>query len=323
MAGSHKVAKRSTIKVPESAVAWCLWRLEPQHGKNAEGRPYTTQRRIRCKGDVNERGEVTEVWATTHFSTVDILARWGEGRYLVEFFDVAGTKIDRLTFTLQSPTPRPSPSGEVDPVKRGALESMGPLEFLAYIEQKTERARADAREEADRRADRDREFFQMLMTQARAPAQGAAVDTDLVRRELRVELREQMATVRNELRTALGTIAEREREEPEPDPGYDPPASVDEAAERIGISLIQEVEQVAPELLREAFPAILGWLETKGFKPSQKLKRSIHASASESRAPSLSDAIRAARANRNGAVRDDDLDPDEDDEAGGDDAHAG
>jgi hypothetical protein len=93
-----------------------------------------------------------------------------------------------------------------------------------------------------------------------------AMASDLLRRELKLEIRQEMHALRSQL-------GELETEEPE----GAPPADLEEGVSRVGAALLGELEQRAPNLVNELIPAVADWLKQKGFTPGPEVQAQIAA----------------------------------------------
>jgi hypothetical protein len=280
-------------------------------------------------------GKVANEWATTSWNLLAVRERFGAGRYRVVWLGADGKKMGGDTFELTKPEPQPAivapataerEAGDVESL-RGQISG---LDLFMLLQKERDRADARAGERAERDAERDRErmrdererdrqFFTLMLGQvekATKPTAGAGADFDLLRRELALSTREELAHMRAEVSATLGRI----------DTGddYKPPKNVTEAASRVGIALIEELEEEAPELVKDAIPAVVRWLRSKGRKPSAKVQRQIDELARTQRATQRTSDREAARIARglqesaNGATDDDDDDEGEDEQAGAD-----
>jgi hypothetical protein len=150
---------------------------------------------------------------------------------------------------------------------------------MALLDQREQRTAERMRQENDARAQRDREFMQRdrefmqsmltLVTSARPAAASVSSESpDLLRRELNLTLEKELFRIRKDLSAAVGQLA-AERDEPDLDDG---PQDLSEAGDRIGLALLHELEERAPDLINEAIPQIVSWLQGKGFQPSEQLR---------------------------------------------------
>lgn len=280
--------KRIALKPPAEAVAFVVFRVTTRHDSTGGH----GGKRIRMKGPPLDDGTVPDMWPVSEFSSQRVLEMWGPGRYKVDFydgednlmrgqghlFDVAHPvgKAPRSDRRLRPARPETSEQGSA-PLAAPAAGGIGVLDLLTLM--RAEREDADRRAEAA--ADRDRAFYaaqQAQQTQLLTTILGnrsSQVDPDQLRRELQLSVDRGMLGIRQE-------IFQRQREaddneEPEdPDP-EDPPADLEEAASRIGMSFFGEIERNAPHLLRELVPTFVEWLKPRGFTPSAQLQQQIQA----------------------------------------------
>lgn len=269
------------LKAPATAVTWSLKRVIPkgQRGKaKVEGEPLAD-------------GSVPDRWAVSEFSTQSVLEQFGPDIYVVSWFDATGKRISGQTFTVAHPPahgarlrkgPRAPSRDEREDDREERREPRGSSggdsfsfkEFLAMQEQtrreseaKEERADARRREEALAAQTRDREFMGMVFGMMQQTRSDPAVASDLLRRELKLEIRQEMHALRNQL---------GELEPDEPEPG-DPPADLEEGVSRVGAALLGELEQRAPHLVNELIPQVAAWLKSKGYTPSEEVQTQIAA----------------------------------------------
>jgi hypothetical protein len=115
------------------------------------------------------------------------------------------------------------------------------------------------REEAAAAQQRDREFMGAIIATLKQPAAGGAADADLLRREMQLQIREGLHTIRKDIGQQLEQLTPDE-DDPDDDA---PPADLDEAAERIGQSLLGKLENVTPEVVDQLVPRVQAWLKTR------------------------------------------------------------
>jgi hypothetical protein len=293
VSGDNKSRNRhasSTIVVPPEAHHWAIDRLttEEKNGKKFA-------RRTGMTSDPLSDGTVPRSWPASEFSPARVLEHWGPGKYRVEFFDMKGEMLTGTARVFDVATPKPAagpalrktkhaqarePVFEDDddpPARRrggGGGDSLSVSELImlqredrAAQEAREERLAERARQDAVAQQQRDREFMGMVMAtmqQSRAPVEASS---DLLRRELALEIKEGLSRIRRDL-------DDREPDDPDPE-DETPPKDLDEAGTRIGMRLLSELEQRAPDLIEEAIPRIADYLKTKGFKPSAELEAAM------------------------------------------------
>lgn len=281
--------KGNAVQIPPDATHWMLWRLanEKRTGSGHHGR------RSRCTGEPLSDGSVPDSWPVSEFSTARVLQTFGPGKYQVDFYNTEGERLAGQHFEVADPKSkaagprlrRAPPGAEpaaIDPVEAptGAASngSMSAWDIMAMMDRRDQAVQQREREMSERAMQRDREFFAtmqaqtaQMMGQLMATSRASApADGDLLRRELALSIREGLATIRRDVSEQLGTMAPEDDDEPE-----DPPRDINEAGERIGIKLLEEIQARAPNLLDEIIPAVGGWLQTRGFVPSSDLQREI------------------------------------------------
>jgi hypothetical protein len=261
------------------------------------------QKRKVMKTDPLADGTVPESWAASEFSESTVLESWGPGRYRVDFYDSAGDHITGgRVFEVAKPKkgaalPKrgkrrvPTLAGDDDDGddadggrRRRAIRADAPLTMMDFLAMQ-QQASNEAREREDRIADRarqeardqreaDRQFMTTILTATRGGEGGGAVSSDLLRREISLEMREGMSRMRRDLATDLqgGRPGDDDNDDPE-----DPPKDINEAGNRIVMSILSELENKAPEMLNEAIPTIVGWMRARGMMPSPQLQAEIDA----------------------------------------------
>lgn len=271
--------RKSLEVVPHpEASHWSIWRL-------LQGNKHGNRKKL--TGPPLDNGTVPDSWPVSEFSTQRVLAVWGDGKYRVEWYGTDGERIPHgNTFEVAKPASKrdrarrltPRADDEID--ERDVLErlpasprgELGLVEILTLL--RGERESAQQREQAQ--ADRDRQFFAQMQQQQTSlltsllqrPAAGGAVDAEILRREMRQTIREQMFELRREL-------AGNETEETEPDPS-DPPADLNEAGERIGMKFLGELEQATPGLIQKVIvPQVLAWMKARGLQPPADVEAAI------------------------------------------------
>jgi hypothetical protein len=307
-AGVTAAAKMGATVSPPGGHHWTLWRLSVAKRTNPEtgkSRKQTLSERMR--GDAGADGVVCDVWPASEFRPADVLARWGAGRYRVDWFSVKNDRLGTEVFEVSDPKPgrrggsKVAPQRDDDDEPQGsAREQAGipndPWSLMMFMQQREEAAAERERVRAEAQRERDRDFFQQLQTQnmqmlqiqaQKAPApEGAAASAELQRREMAVTMAEMTLKMEKRLAAALEGFNDRDDDDDD-----DPPKSIEDAGKRIGMKLLSELETKAPDLIEGALPRIATWLESKGFKPSDDLADDLAA-------------IKAAKGRkRNGAVQ--------------------
>jgi hypothetical protein len=283
--------------VPPNATTWSVVKLY----KDDQNK----QRRQPCKGSPLEDGRVPEQWAASEFSESGVLAMWGPGRYRVDFQDGKAQHVSGRIFEVA----KPSKGGKLRP-KRGAAEepddddddgirrglaprgrapafgangSISFVEYLAFMQQqqqegreREERIAQRAREEAREARESDRAFMgTMVQIMSQRGGGGGDFNPDLLRRELALELREGMSGIRRALATDLGNRTPDDDDDDDNNDDGDPPKDLAEAANRIAMSALGELENKTPGMIAEALPAIINYMRSKGVIPSPKLQQQI------------------------------------------------
>jgi len=286
------VPKPLKLTIPPEAHHFSVWRVRVERTRNVEGRMKSHHTYDRCRGEPQPDGTVPEVWPIVEFSAPRVLDHWGPGRYRIDFFNAAGDQIKpgvRLEVAepvakgpkLSRSKPRPGRAGDdqQDDDRHGARatpDSMSAWEVMAMLDQREQRATERITAQFQAQGDRDRAFMSSMM-QLATSGRGApgGESTDLLRRELGLTVEKELFRIRKDLAASIGQLAaEREEEEPDDDDG---PKDLDEAGERIGLALLRELEQRAPELIEEAIPQLVRWLQGKGFQPSDRLRQRMQA----------------------------------------------
>ena len=284
MSAPAEPRKRLKVDVPSEAAHWSVYRVTIKPGGNHS--------RSRMKGSPGEDGAVPDAWPVGEFSTQRVLEVWGEGKYRVEWYDAAGERIPPgQMFEVAKPEPkkgrkltpnrRPAAIAEGDddePIaaataRASAGGGIGVLELMTLLRGERE----DARELAERQAERDRQFWMQMQAQQTQllttvlGKTGGAGDGELLRREMRLTVNEGLLT----LERKFGQFAQPpDDDDPDDDPD-DPPKDLGEAGERIGLALLGEIERGAPQLLQEMMPTLVKFLQGKGFQPSPELQERI------------------------------------------------
>jgi hypothetical protein len=268
------------LGAPPNAVTFGLVRML---GTGDRGKPG------KVTGEPLEDGTVPERWAVSEFSPKNVLAAFGPDHYRVDWYASDGKRISGQTFRVAHPAPkgakietpgrgRPSAArrraDESDDEARGASaasgDSMSFREFLAMQqemrrdeERREERNDERRRQEAAAAQQRDREFMATVMGALMQTREQPAASSDLIRRELSLEIRQGMQRLREE----LGNL---EPEEPEDE--REPAEDLGEGMARVGSAVLGELEQRAPHLVNELIPQVAEWLKQKGFVPSPEVQ---------------------------------------------------
>lgn len=264
--------KVGPVQAPSEATHWALYQAFADSKRN-RGTRYA-----RCKWpEPQNDGTVLELFPVQEYSPPLILQTWGPGKYRIDWFDASGTllKGQSRTFTVANPReneklkrthrrrtsePQDDDAGDdaaptIAGMRVGSDGRVGLIEVFAMITEarqeaaeRADRAAALAREESQRAAERDRQFFAQIMGMQRG---GGAADVSTIVREMNLQIREQMLGIREE----LGLQRREEDEEP------DPPANLDDALEQIGLGALSEIEQRAPGFIKENAPKFLEWVK--------------------------------------------------------------
>lgn len=274
----------SVIKPPEKAVAFAIFRLHKAKGKREDGKQWQSARAERLSSGSDDEGRVINVWPAASFRVKDIRRVFGGGRYRVEWLDATGAKISGETFECIAPAqtdapmvapPAAAPGAAPAPTGGGNdLANMSFMELFTFLERRDQAASERAREEARADRERDREFTQTMLTLIKdsrgagggeAARSSSADEASLLRRELAVTLKEEVAKIREDLMA----------DDDDDAAPYKPPKNVADAASRVGIKLIEEIEETAPEMLKEGIPTFVAWLKSKGLKLSEELEADV------------------------------------------------
>jgi hypothetical protein len=272
--------KRMSQRPPTDAKAFVIFSIS--RGERTGGSKGGIRRRM--TGPALEDGTVPDIWPISEFSTQKVLEMWGPGHYRVDFYDADDNLMRGQGYLFDVATPpsrgrtdrklRPPPAETADlPIGAAAApQGLGVLELIAML--RAEREDADRRAQAQ--ADRDRahqtQQLEILMRLLDSRAQPAA-DPELLRQQLQLSVDRGMLGIRQELFQRQREDAENE--EPDEPDDTEPPATIEEAASRIGVSFFSEIERNAPHLLRELVPSVVEWLKPKGFTPSAALQQQI------------------------------------------------
>jgi len=287
-----------TLTAPAGAHHWTLWRLESRQVKNTEtgkSRWQTFQERMR--GDAGPDGVVAEAWPTSEFKPQHVLARWGAGRYRVDWYSVKNERLDGEIFELaEQPSSRMGAS-RVAPqgaeVEQGAAAAaqggfpMDPWSLMQWVEAQREASAERERQRADAQRERDRDFFQQMQAQQAASthtlltmlgtkAAAPAADAGLAQREIALAMGEMGLKFEKRIAAAIEELGAGGGGG-EGDDDTPPAASLEEAGQRIGMKVLKELEDKAPEMLEDAIPMVVGWLKKKGFTPSEELEDELAA----------------------------------------------
>jgi hypothetical protein len=271
------------IIVPTGASHFAVYRLTKKDGKQIQ---------TKMRGEPDDSGFVPDTWPVAEFSVRAVLANWGEGRYRVQWYtpDAQHMKGAGETFDVSRPKSRnrsgrrlsaqTDDGGElVEPEARAAAQiaagaPMGILELMALMRQERE----EQREIAAQQRESDRQFWLQMQTQQSQLLQtvmgrgGSGADSDLLRREMALDLDKKLF----ELRQELATDPDEREDDREPE-DREPPKNLDEAAERIGMAFLEQIEGAAPELVSKMVPKFLSMLRAQGLEPSAEMQARIAA----------------------------------------------
>jgi len=245
-------------------------------------------KKLKMNGPPREDGSVPDSWPVSEFSPKALLDMWGDGKYVVEWYEEAGKRIRSTVYEVANPAPagarlrgrkplRSTDEIEDEPERTTPLERMraagagATMSIMDYLILQREDAKAAAdreerlaarhREEAAAAQQRDREFMGAIIATLKQPtAPNSAPDADLLRREMQLAIREGMHAIRRDVGEQLAQIP---TEDPDDDEDGAPPKDLDEAAERIGQQLLGKLENVAPEVVEKLVPRVNEWLQTK------------------------------------------------------------
>ena len=268
-----------SLQAPPGAVAYRLWSLSlKMGGRTTEGgRPWKNWIATRVLVPAGPDGVAGDVFPVA-FGSTEILATFGAGRYRVEWLTEQGKRVGEHmhTFELQAPAgervpivegpdPRQGP-----PARPGAsgLEGMSAFDLLAFLDGRESRVEERMRQSHERDRERDQQFFGLVLqtlkdTATRAQSPGAMGDPDLIRRELRVTVAEQMGHLRAELGADQGGATLDD---------LPAPKNPEQAAARLGMRFVGELEAALPGLVKHLVPAIVKKLGAAGVQvPAEAL----------------------------------------------------
>jgi hypothetical protein len=279
------VLSSGSLKPPAQAVVFGLMRLL---GPDDRGK------RSKVTGEPLEDGTVPDRWAVAEFSPQRVLDTFGPDHYRVDWYGPDGKRIKGQTFRVAHPPAkgaaldqprrgRPSRAGasarrrdedDDEPRDRGAPpEHLTFREFLAMQAEQRREDDARRRDEDQRRRDeaaaaqqRDREFMATILGALVQTRQQPEVSSDLLRRELSLQIRQEMQHLREDLAG---------NEPDEPDDTRDPPEDVGEGVARVGSAILGELEARAPHLVNELIPEVAAWIKSKGFVPSPEVQAQL------------------------------------------------
>ena len=289
--------RRAVVAPPAGATHWSLASVVNTTGRKEDGKKYSTAKTKTLHGTARPDGSVPEVWPVAEFSMRRVLDTWGAGRYRVTWYGSDDEKISGDVFQVDlppdrkaaAPTPRaarapraehyeeaPTAGPHFDPTLPTSQAGWAML-MQDREERAAERRRVEAKEEEQRREAAferqraaDREHTQSLIAALTAGRGNAApaVDSELIRREMAVTVREQMGGFRAEFGTLLaGLQANKDRGGRD----NDDPDDLAEGAERIGLRVLSELEDAAPELVEACIPGFIALLQGRGWKPSAEI----------------------------------------------------
>lgn len=272
-------------KPPPNAHHWMAWKAQEVINPGMDLRRV---KKLKMNGPPREDGSVPDSWPVSEFSPKALLDTWGDGKYVVEWYEETGKRIRSTVYEVAKPAPpgaklrgrKPLRSAEEleddEPETRSPLERMrasgadGTMSIFDYLMLQREDAKAAAereerlatrhREEALAAQERDRQFMGAIIATLKQPAAGGAADADLLRREMQLQIREGLHTIRKDIGQQLEQLTP---DDEDPDDDDTPPKDLDEAAERIGQQLLGKLENVAPEVVEKIVPRVQDWLQTK------------------------------------------------------------
>ncbi len=245
------------IVPPPATVTWRLWQLRPHTGRNKEtGVAWKRETAWKLNAPPDANGVSSDRFPVELFSTQWIRQTYGDGRYRLEWLGRDGKRTlpHTLSLDLQDPSAAArAPTAETPvaapPPHRAGLESLSTMELLAFLDARDSRAVEAAREQASRDQARDREFFAMMLKMQHAgPPAAPPVDVELLRREMRVALAEEMLEARKV----------REREERAGEPEEEPrPKTIGKATERLAMRALEQIEDAVPGAVDKIVPLIV------------------------------------------------------------------
>jgi hypothetical protein len=300
MGGQRRFKRAGTPKPPPDAHHWMAWKQthEPKAGVGGFGK------RIRMTSPPLEDGTVPDSWPVSEFSPKHLLRTWGPGKYFIEWYAEAGNRLKMEHVEIAEPatdagpklrgrrhmsgTPSDDAEDGAPPLERLRKTGGTSMSVMDYLILQREDAKAAAereerlqqrwREESAAAQQRDREFMGAIIATLKQPAvvPGQAADAEILRREIALNIREGLMTIRKDVADRLGELEPDDDERDDPD---EPPADLEEAGARIGMRLLHELEQKAPDLIEEAIPRIADFLKQRGFAPSPELDAAMKARA--------------------------------------------
>jgi len=289
------------ITPPKGASFFGLHRILVINGKS---------RRQQVKGPADDSGEVQTMWPAADFSTANVLESFGPGRYRAVWISANNEEMknEAVSFEVAEPAkrnkaPRLRRRGDEDEepeAPRGRFtgriahrrEGMGMEEVLALLEVRDERAAAREAANLDRQRtelaaaqDRDRLMWQNMMQlmtvqhQQPAPGPTSPAFEELMRRELKLSLREATAELRSQFGGAFAQQAGQGDDDDTDDEDPDPEKMI----ARVFGQALGAVEQETPGFVHNVvMPKIAEWLQKKGVtgvKPAtaEKLEAALNA----------------------------------------------
>lgn len=288
-----KPVKPGTI--PAGVTHFQVYKLTRGEGTRPNGGKYKTWRGKRLDGDPDPRsGKVSHQWPLSELDAAKIRRRWGAGRYRVRYVTELGELLGSEDITLETPPGEvqgdaleapehdggggasSSPASRLRGMAGRTLDGGSMFEIMMLMQDSRDRGAERAAADAERAADRDRQFFAQLQAQQQQTIalltgqnggaavvggagprrvvgitrKGMARELKLLRRELALEQREELARIRDELL------------DQEPD---DPPAkTAGEAAEKAGIAAVEGLGEHMPAVVGELLGGLRAWLKSKG-----------------------------------------------------------
>lgn len=281
------------LRAPAGATHFKLFRLIRREGINQKtGKEWKNWCATKLLAPPDAEGRAVDAFPISVFDLAQIAQAFGFGRYRIEWHNADTGRKPLLTHEVEladptagaskgAPAPLSQPARPLE-APNPAAPPTDPLSLIAWADARADRQMATMREEFRNSQERDRQFMAAVVAgrpvaaagaagAGDAPATGDALrrELELVRRELALEQREALAKAREEIRAEL---EEEMGDDDNDDPSYVPPKNMKQAASRVGIRLIEELEQRAPGLLEAAIPAIFDNLKKAGFKPSRELE---------------------------------------------------
>jgi len=290
---------RAERQIPPTAKTWTLFRFQSEPRRNKETKrtyPATVTRRM--TGDVDDDGAVADRWPVSEFSVKAILDRWGPGRYRVDWYDNKEAKLGDWKFDVAEPAQRgasrtlseePDAEGEAM-LSRLPSTPMGWLLWTQSREEAAARRRAEEareerqrlREEADERAQRDRDFLRevagsraLAAPAAAAPAADLSRELALMKRELSIQLREQNLQLRSEFAQREATLAAQAAAADDDNR----PETATEALNSAGVEIVEALGEGLADIGPDILGAVRKWLRKQGMADTPEALEALIATA--------------------------------------------